>query len=108
MDGVAVPDQSGNLSESEKKKAQDWLRERMPAALTCSVCNTQNWILADHVVAPPIFGRGLVLGGTAYPHVMLICRQCGHTVFFNAVMMGLVEKRREKAEEPEAKKAEAE
>lgn len=104
-----MPDQTGKLSKSEKNKALAWLNERTEAAPTCWVCNTQNWTLADHVVSPPMFGKGLILGGVAYPHILLVCRQCAHTVFFNAMVMGVIDKEEEKkAEEPETKKAEAE
>lgn len=106
-----MPDQTGKLSKSEKDKALAWLNERTEAAPTCSVCGTQNWTVADHAVAPALFGKGLILGGVAYPHIMLVCRHCGHTLFFNAIVMGVLDKNEEKAakaEEPETKKAEAE
>lgn len=31
-----------------------------------------------------------MLGGVGYPQVMLLCKTCAHTMFFNAVIMGLV------------------
>lgn len=43
---------------------------------------------------------GVVLGGSAYPQIMTICKNCGHTVHFNAVFMGLF--KREEAEEEES------
>jgi hypothetical protein len=32
-------------------------------------------------------GNSLMLGGVGYPQVMLISIGCGHTLFFNAVML---------------------
>jgi hypothetical protein len=45
--------------------------------------------ISQHVVSPPLFSSGLIIGGTAYPFVMITCATCGNTRFLNAVSIGL-------------------
>ncbi len=40
----------------------------------------------------PFVGGGLIVGGPTYPQVMIVCTVCGNTKYFNAVIMGVVEK----------------
>ena len=83
---------TGSLSEDDKRKFMGWLgryQHRLPA---CPYCANETWVVGDHLVQPITLGGGLELslGGLGYPQVMLISVPCGHTVFFNAVMAGLV------------------
>lgn len=97
-----MADQSGKLTKQEKQKAIDWIKERGGnRAITCSVCYATSWMVGDNLVAPVIFRTGYVLGGPAYPQVMLICKNCGHTMLLNAVMMGLAEKAAEEGQTAE-------
>ena len=87
-------DTSASLSEEDKQKIIEWLNEKMDQAtgLICSICNTKKWIVGDDLVVAPVFKVSTIqIGGPAYPQAMLICRKCGHTVFVNAVRIGLVE-----------------
>ena len=87
-----MPDKDGKLTKEEKQKTIDWIEERkLGEGPHCPVCGTNHWQIADHLVAPSIHtGEGLLLGGPAYPHVMVICRKCSNTLFLNAVMMGIL------------------
>lgn len=82
---------SGELTKGEKGKVFDWVTKQSPKGIGCAICAKREWILGDHLVAAPIFHEGnMVLGGQSYPTVMLICKNCGHTLYLNAVMIGLV------------------
>jgi hypothetical protein len=85
-----MPDQSGKLSEKDKQIIEEWLKKKWKAPPKCPVSQDNNWIIGDHVVTPMNYaGGGLVVGGRVYPQVMLICGTCGHTMLFNAMVMGL-------------------
>lgn len=93
---------SETLSQEQREKIVAWLKARN-APRACSVCGHNNWTVADHLVAPPIFRPNVIsLGGPAYPQAMLICANCAHTIYFNAVVMGVVTE----PEKPSEKKAE--
>lgn len=83
---------SVELSNEQKKLAQDWINKKWTASKTCPICATNGWVISDHVVQPvthsPV-GRMQLTTGPAYPAVLLICKTCGYTRAFNAVMMGL-------------------
>lgn len=84
-----MPDTSGTLTQSEQDAVVKWLQTKATILGKCEACGNDKWTLSTHIVAPPIFSGGLILGGTAYPQVMLNCTNCAHTRFFNAVIMGI-------------------
>ena len=86
-----MPDDAGKLTAEEKQLVIDWFGKNACPDLKCSVCGERDWFIGDHLVQPVTVGdqMNLVLGGVGYPQVMLISQKCGHTLFFNAVMIGL-------------------
>ena len=81
------------LSEEDKTIIKDWMKDKWREGANCSVCGVNNWQVGDHLVASPIAPKsgGMVIGGSVYPQVMSICTNCGHTVYFNAVVIGVIE-----------------
>jgi hypothetical protein len=67
----------------------------------CTMCGQISWAVNDSVFQIIEFQKGLVHGGAALPVIPVICRNCGNTVFVNAVVAGIVEGSvPEKEEEP--------
>ena len=98
------PDTSPSLSKEEIQKVIKWLSEKMDqtTGLVCSICNTRQWTVADDLVIPPIYRAGGVsIGGAGYPQAMLICNNCAHTVYVNAVRIGLWEDEKGESDTPE-------
>ena len=87
-----MPANDGKLTDEEKLKLKNWVDRQWKGLKECPICRSPQWVIADHLVSPTIFSGGgnLVIGGTAYPLAMIISTPCGHTVFLNAVMAGLV------------------
>lgn len=86
-----MPGPDGKLTPEEKTKAVVWFGQRHK--LHCQVCGNNNWVVGDHLVQPITLGpnMNLMLGGiVGYPQVMRVCTICGHTMFFNAVIMGIL------------------
>ena len=98
-------DWSRGLDKDQKKKVIDWIQERRTKAfgpIICAVCGHTQWTLGDHLITPSLYqGGGLVLGGSSYPAVMLICNNCGNTLYLNAVMIGLLSGEKEGDSEKE-------
>ena len=85
-----MPDAQGKLSQEEKDRAIKWLGERAKPP-PCPFCGSGNWTLAEHTVNVPIYTPNtMMLGGPSYPCVMLVSEPCGHSVLFNAVVMGVI------------------
>lgn len=82
------------FNEERQKKALDWINSKWPIK-TCEICSQTKWELSDFLVAAPRFEGSIMLGGKIAPHIMVMCRNCGNTKFFNAVIMGLIEENKE-------------
>ena len=58
----------------------------------CPVCMNNQWSASDELLEMrPYRGGNLVTGGSIYPFIVVTCSRCGHTLFFNAVLAGLLE-----------------
>ena len=88
-----MPNNLGELSDQERAKAEEWLRERLNDGPDCSLCGGREWIICKHLVR--VFAgntKGDVLvGGASYPKIMLLCKNCGNTLLFNALFAGIIE-----------------
>lgn len=87
-----MADDQGKLSDDDRKKVVQWITRFRPGVMNCPICGSPNWTVGGHLVQPVTLGSGnsLMLGGVSYPQAMLISDPCGHTLFLNAVVMGLV------------------
>ena len=102
-------DRSGKLSLEDKQKIIDLIfhkkQSRSNETTECEICQTNQWMLGDHLIYPNTFvpGGALTLGGATYPFVQLNCTNCGHTRILNAVVLGFLDPG--KAIEPDEKDA---
>lgn len=78
------------FSDIQKKQAIAWLESKWKENRNCDFCGQNQWSLSQDFVTPPVFEKGIKIGGKAYPQLMLICNNCGNTKYFNAVIMGLI------------------
>ena len=79
------------LTVAQKQKFADWMGSKAPLIGKCSLCGDRRWTVLDHLIEfRPYAGGNMILGGMTYPHVGIICENCGHSEFVNAVVCGLV------------------
>ena len=71
----------------------EWLTEHSWELPQCPVSKTSNWQLAPNLVEFRQYHGGsmVVIGTKVYPAAMVICTDCGYTMFFNAVVAGFTE-----------------
>lgn len=63
--------------------------------INCPVCGTHQWNVNDLIIESREFvGGDLTLGGIIMPFIPLTCRNCGNTLFLNAVQLGFVNNNR--------------
>jgi hypothetical protein len=101
-----MPDLNGKLSDSEKEKILKWVKEKSSkpqysSTLTtfgqqenmrCQVCGSRGWGLADHIVTPTVLNAtGVGLMNPSYPQAMLLCNECGSTIYVNVARFGLTQ-----------------
>ncbi len=86
LKGLLEKEEPGKLTDQETETVMAWLQERAGEDLPCPVCSHEAWLIGDlkgRLPAPH------PLGGPAYPFVVLLCMNCAHTLFFNAIVMGV-------------------
>ncbi len=77
-------------TEERLEAFNNWLQKNRFTLPNCPISKKANWSLAEHTVEfRPYTGGGLVVGGSVYPALMLICNDCGYTMFINAAIAGL-------------------
>lgn len=84
-----MPDERGRLNKSELEKAKEWLDGKWESIHGCSVCGSDSWQIIDYLVTPVSFPN-ILRAGELFPQVMVICTYCGYTIYFNAIVMGIV------------------
>lgn len=86
------------LDEKQKEKVLKSLTQKWPEPRVCSVCHQQQWNVSDKVFEIREFhGGSLVVGGPVVPVIAATCTNCGNTLFFNAILLGVVRSERKEA-----------
>ena len=67
-----------------------WLQSNRFNLPSCPISHQENWSVAEHVVEFHQYQGGFSSVGSVYPAVMIICEDCGYTMFINAAIAGLV------------------
>jgi hypothetical protein len=85
-----MPDYTGALSEPDNQKIQDWWTQHWKSPVICPVCKTSEWTVAPHVVNIQRYAMDAAAANTvSYPHIAVTCKKCAHSMFFNAVQIGI-------------------
>lgn len=60
----------------------------------CPSCGHQTSIVSDHIVTPSEWSPdGVTLVAKhQYPQAMLMCERCGHTTYYNLVILDILDK----------------
>jgi hypothetical protein len=75
-----------------KEKLAKWLSEKWVGGIACPVCKENDWGLYDQIWELRKFQKGdVALGGPIIPLVVITCNNCGHTMHFSALKIGLTE-----------------
>ncbi len=85
------------LNDEQKKILETRLRFLNKAS--CPLCEGKKWVIHDTIFEIREFhGGNFVVGGKSaiIPVVSVSCATCGHTLFFNAIQIGLLEKENDK------------
>ena len=82
------------LSEEQQKKTLKKLEYFF--SKSCDSCSGHDWLLNDKIFEMREFSGGnLIIGGqaTVFPVITVSCKQCGNTYLFNAILLGLIERK---------------
>ena len=78
------------LSPEQIETIKEWLDDKRKNP-SCTSCGKNVWSVSDRTwELRPFFGGGLnVGGGPLIPVCIITCSNCGHMVFFNALLIGI-------------------
>ncbi len=68
----------------DQDRAFQWLAEHWKGDRECPICKTVTWGVSEDLLYLWSQERG-----PAYPCIVVACENCGHTLIFGAVKMGL-------------------
>lgn len=79
-----------SLSEELRQAISDALELKAPQFSDCPVCGTNDWViegLVFFVLQDAVEVRRL--GGPGLPSCAFVCSNCGHTLLFNLLALGV-------------------
>ncbi|MFQ5794803.1 MAG: hypothetical protein ACE5JP_07125 [Candidatus Bipolaricaulia bacterium] len=78
------------LNKEQIQQLAKHLNEKWPSPRNCYVCNDTQWEISNKVFEIREFFGGALTAGPVIPIIVLVCKNCGHTVFFSAMRLGVV------------------
>jgi len=84
------------LTEEQKRILSERLTHLRE--ISCQSCGSKNWIASEKIFEMREFrGGNLVIGGNSavLPVVPVTCAECGQTIFFNALSLGLLNSKKD-------------
>jgi hypothetical protein len=81
----ATPQLSGIV---DMARAKAWFDKQWVEPVTCVVCRNTTWTIGAYFAVLQTATPPNPLA-PVWPYVQVSCNTCGHTLFFNAVAMGL-------------------
>jgi hypothetical protein len=82
-----MPDEHGRLTEADNDLIERWWGQHSKDSVLCPVCKTTNWKIAGHLVN--IQSDAADSNTPTYPHIIVTCKFCAHSMFFNAAQIGI-------------------
>ena len=72
------------LTANQKDAALAWFHSKAGQHPKCHLCKAGSFTVADYLSVPPVSsGQGASFGPMAYPQYMIICDDCGNTLFID-------------------------
>lgn len=81
---------SGEMTPDMYSYVQRLVHQKVPQSGNCSVCGGLGTVvLSQHLVTPVVTSNwgGVQLAAQQYPQAMLMCTNCGHTTYYNYVIL---------------------
>jgi RNase P subunit RPR2 len=86
----AMPDEHGRLTEADNDLIERWWSQHSKDAVICLFCKTTDWRIAGHLVNIQCDAVDAnASNAPSYPHIVVTCKSCAHSMFFNAVQIGI-------------------
>lgn len=79
------------LNAEQREITLKLLQEKWPKNPVCPSCTDQKWTISDTLCEIREFhGGGFKVAGQIVPVIVVTCSNCGYTMLFNALALGLL------------------
>lgn len=79
-----------------------WLTRKWKGKKTCPICQKNNWDISDKIFQNFEIEKNVVkLGGISYPTIPITCGSCGYVLFFNPIVLGLIDDNKKNSDNSE-------
>jgi hypothetical protein len=82
-----------NLEDNQKEILIQKLQTVWSEPRDCPICRKNDWTIVDKIYEIREFYEGNFViggGGAIFPLIAVVCKVCGYTLFFNAILLGIV------------------
>ncbi len=76
------------------EKALEWIEENWVGKKSCPICENTGWFMGEVMAEMRQISRAVRLmptSGPSYPMMVLSCENCGYTLLFNAMVLGVMD-----------------
>ena len=83
------------LTKKQKQGIEAFFSKRGTLPNECPICRKRAWVFTDGIFKlPELIGeKGMKLKESqVIPIFTVMCRNCGHTLLFNAIQLGILER----------------
>ncbi|MDE2781264.1 MAG: hypothetical protein OXI91_16540 [Chloroflexota bacterium] len=81
-------------ARAQLEKALRWIEENWVGQKECAICGNSGWFMGEVVGEMKQMNsksKWIPNTGPSYPMIVLSCENCGYTLLFNAIVLGVVE-----------------
>ncbi len=77
------------LTKGDQQQIGEWIKEKC-GHMRCTCCGLEDWVLNEMATLPIVFDLHTTrfFYSQGIPHIEVYCKNCGHTLFFKASVLG--------------------
>lgn len=79
------------LTDEQSDKLVSWVEEKWLGEKECPICKVASWGISNTLFELKSYGAGVItVGGPLVPLAVVTCSNCGYSITFNALRIGIL------------------
>lgn len=82
-------------ARAQVEKALRWIEDNWVGQKECAICGNTGWFMGEAVGEMKQMSsrsKWIPGNGPSYPMIVLSCENCGYTLLFNAIVLGVMDR----------------
>ena len=83
-----------DAGKSKLEQALRWIEDNWVGQKACAICGNSGWFMGEAIGEMRQMNQGsrwIPNSAPAYPLIVLSCENCGYTLLFNAMVLGVMD-----------------